>query len=126
VSVRIILTRGYPPATGSLEPDAIYFSVGSSWLWRGDARVRAGRDARRLFIALAANAPGFVSKEEAMDALWGERADGGPDTADTLLSQAILEARMIGAALGLVIEGHRTRGWAARPVQRATNEGEEP
>lgn len=126
MTVRIILTRTFPPATRSLEPDAIYCSVLNSWLWKGDARVRAGKDARRLFIALAANAPGYVSREEAMDALWGERADGGPDTADILLRQAVVEARMIAAVFGLVIEGHSTRGWSARSVKRGASEGKAP
>jgi DNA-binding winged helix-turn-helix (wHTH) protein len=123
MSVRIILTRTYPPATRSLDPDAIYCSVLNSWLWRGDARVRAGRDARRLFIVLAANAPGIVSRDEAMDALWGDRADGGPDTADTLVKQAFVEARLIAAALGVVVETHGRRGWSARPVKRTPDEG---
>jgi hypothetical protein len=123
MSMRIILTRRHPPATRSLEPDAIYCSVLNMWIWRGAARVRAGRDARRLFIALVANSPGLVTKEEAIDALWGHRADGGPDTADALLAQALVEARMIGAALGLVIEGQRTRGWSARATKRGLDEG---
>jgi len=53
-----------------------------------------------------------------IDALWGHRRDGGPDDVESALRTLAVEARLIGAALGFVVETHFGVGYSARPVDR--------
>ena len=126
MSVRIILTHAASPPARPADPEAIYCSLGSGWMWRGGVSVLATHAGRRLFLALAASAPAVLTRQEAIDALWGGRPDGGPENAERLVYQAAAQARTIAAALGLVVETDVTHGWSARPVKRATDEGAAP
>lgn len=122
MSVRIILVRTPGPALSGRgrDPQAIYFSVQSRWMWRGEASVKAGSAARRLFLALVASAPSVLSRREAVDILYAGDPRGGPINADKMVDVAVYETRLIGAALGVAIDTITTRGWSARPLRRYT------
>lgn len=95
-------------------PDALFVSCGCLFeLARNGASVACPPRQRRFIIAVAANA--VLEKQHAIDLLWGEDPDGGPEAIDKSLGKVAYEARTAAAALGLAID-KEPFGWRLRAI----------
>jgi hypothetical protein len=112
-----MLVMGKIPTDGRrMHIDAVWCSTAENWLMRRGRIVRAAAMARRFFIMLAANAPSVVTRDHAVEVMYGHRANGGPLNMDGSLGQLFVKARFIGAVLGFSVECVRPFGWRATAV----------
>jgi hypothetical protein len=116
--IPIILVRSLSVRNHSLKrPDALVVSLLGGELARDGATVSQPILPRRFLIAIAAN--GLIDRVQAVDLLWGDRSDGGPNDVMKSVSTIVFQAREAGAALGLMIEVEWGIGWRCRPLRRA-------
>ncbi len=115
---RIVLRRSCRSAPA--DDSVIVVGLALAEMQRGGARVSLPRPALRAMLALLARSGGLVTRDELVEAIWGERADGGPLTAAGGALNSVMEAaRAAGAALGIVITTEHGRGYRARTRPRA-------
>lgn len=113
--VPVVLVRSfYPGRKGKL--GVLYACTTNGWMWRSGRAARLGPSGRRVLLAIAANSPGIVSKNDLIEILWGDDPNGGPDAAEGALGIVIQECKDAAAALGIVFENHPSRGYSARLV----------
>lgn len=72
---------------------------------------------RAIFQALAMRIGQWVPSAELLDALYGEDAEGGPETAACILSQYISRLRQKLVPFGLVIDGKSNWGDTGRRLR---------
>ena len=117
--IPIILVRSLSVRKHSLkQPGALVVSLLGGELTRDGATVSQPILPRRFLIAIAAN--GLIDRVQAVDLLWGDRIDGGPNDVLKSVSTIVFQAREAGAALGLTIEVEWGIGWRCRPLRKAS------
>lgn len=70
---------------------------------RNNQHLKMEAASRKVLIALTANAGSWISKQDLVDVCYGDDPHGGPDLAENRISQAIIDCRMAGAALGIIV-----------------------
>lgn len=67
---------------------------------------------------------GRVGLRQIIECLWGDRADGGPDSGECQARQIAAKANTFAAALGLVVTSQYVRGWELRALRAEAREEE--
>lgn len=85
------------------------------WVARDGIAVRFSTVvASRVLLALLAARGRVVTPEQMVELNWGDDPQGGVDNPEGRLQVALVEARVVGAAIGVIVTTHRQRGWSAR------------
>lgn len=95
-------------------------------LGRGNVNVRVRSVlVVRVVCALLAAAGHVVSLAELVEVNWGDDPEGGIDNPAAAIAVALVEARTVGAALGIVITTRHGFGWTARLKHRQEGTADE-
>lgn len=96
-------------------PGVLFVSFnGAGLLARRGIVVKAPPRSARILAALFCGR--VLSRATLIELLFGADPDGGPDRADLAVEQALQAARLVAAALGIVIANDRGRGLRARLI----------
>lgn len=106
-------------AASRRSPDAVLVSVRQKGMAaRNGISAYAPAAAIRVFLWIAcASQP--ISNPEIVDLLYGDCADGGPDDASAIVRKVVADAKVLGAALGVIIASEGHRGYIAREPRKA-------
>lgn len=110
----LVLTTGHGR---SRQDGKLYVSTRTLSVTRNGVRLRLPATTRRFLTALAARPGAIVSLKELVEAMYGERADGGPDDIQHMLSVIAHESTLVCVALRLRLRTHRGRGWSIEPIE---------
>jgi hypothetical protein len=119
--LRVVMVgaSGRPLASRSLdEPNVVFVTATCTCFARDGIRVEAPLTVGRvLFLLLATR--GIVTMEQLIECIWGDRHDGGPDTATRRAYQIVSRANSLAAALQLTITCEFWHGWEMRDLRRS-------
>jgi len=106
---KIILSWGRPALT---HRGAIIIDLRNRCFWRdGEARLTGGRRTTfRMMTALLVRAPGIVTVSEIAEYVWGDDADGGPETAEHMVTVIPYQHRALLAWFGARVVTEHGRG----------------
>ena len=99
------------------EPGTLFLTTSCTCFARDGIRVEAPLPVGRVLLLLVASR-GVVTREQLIECIWGDRHDGGPDTADTRTYQIVSRANTLAAALQLTITCEFWHGWEVRDLRR--------
>ena len=94
-------------------PNTVFVST-RGWIARGDNVVEIGGDRLRVAMFILAARGGPVYFRDLANALYGDRADGGPVNDNDCVRLYIWHARRRLAPLGIAIDTEHTIGYRAR------------
>lgn len=90
---------------------------------RGEIVVKVPNDTARLVLALVGRPDCPLSNAEAIEIMWGDDPDGGPDHALNAIEQHVMQARGALAALGFASKRFYGGTWAWKvPTREAAPE----
>lgn len=95
------------------DPSKVYVCIDQRVILRGSKQASCGRLLIRMFSALFTRPQVIVSRDEIIDACWGDREDGGPDDACGNLRRNLHKLRVAIMPLGVTIRTHGLRGFSA-------------
>jgi DNA-binding response OmpR family regulator len=108
----IITTKADAPQIASANPRGAVVALLSQTLYRGGISVPLCEDYFRYITALIARRGMPISRDELIDAIWGEDEDGGPDTAEARVQSIYpIHVRRRIERLGLGIRSGYGRGY---------------
>lgn len=105
---RVILLR-WPPQRP--EPGVLYLALRAHEVRRNGQRVTLSPDMFTLFLLFAVNGQHLTTWAEAIDAVWGEQEDGGPDYAYEIVKKYVHHIRRGVKALGVTLENNFGQGY---------------
>ena len=101
-------------ATSREEPSTLFLAVPGPWVARFGHSVHLTAQMRQTLLCLLRG--GVITKDEIIDALYNNRADGGPDWARNVIKMHIFKLREVGILLGLRIKTAHSIGWCLEEV----------
>lgn len=100
------------------DPDMLFVALRTRYIARGGCVISAHPMVVKLLLAVAARPGTVISSSEMIELLWGDRSDGGPNSAEDFLRQLWRDAHIAFIALGYVATSEYGRGYSARPLGR--------
>lgn len=117
----VIIGRRWTTATlrdrSHSQPDTLFISVEPSRAARNGMVVETRASAVRLLLWLCCANERIVSVDELVDLIYGGAVDGGPEGANGIVRLTIIDAKLIGAALGILVAASGGRGYYAKVVE---------
>jgi hypothetical protein len=87
---------------GEYADDVLHVSMRNGVVMRGGRRVKLDRAARSILVALCAHPGRNFTRDELIEAGWGDDPRGGPENIEKRVEICCQEIRVAAPALGLV------------------------
>ena len=100
------------------EPTTLFVASNCHKFARDGVIVEVALPVGRVLLLLAATR-GRVTLQALVDCMWGERLDGGPDSAESIVRVTVAKARSLAAALQLAVTCEYALGYEFRDLRAA-------